>query len=108
MSDGDNYVRACGLDDVWEGEMDVFDVGDRKVLIVHSPDQQVCAYDPVCPHQDHPLIEGELMDCVLTCSAHLWEFDVRTGLSINPKGESLKAYPVKVEGDDVLVAFPSG
>jgi len=107
VSESLNFVKVCDLDDVWEGEMDVYDVGGRKVLITHSPDQQIGAYHPVCPHQDHPLIEGELDDCVLTCSAHMWEFDVRTGLSINPMGEKLKAYPVKVEGNDILVAFPS-
>jgi len=107
MTDAANFVKVCGLDDVWEGEMEVFEVSGKKVLVTHSPDQQIGAYDPVCPHQDHPLIEGELEDCILTCSAHLWKFDVRSGISVNPKGQSLKSYPVRIEGDDVLVALPS-
>ena len=68
MAEASNFQKACDLDDVWEGEMDLFEVGGREVLIVHAPGGEVRAYDPVCPHQDHPLIEGELKDCVLTCS----------------------------------------
>ncbi|MEQ8967863.1 MAG: Rieske 2Fe-2S domain-containing protein [Azospirillaceae bacterium] len=100
------YVKACDLDDVWEGEMDVFEVDGREVLIVHAPGGEVRAYDPVCPHQDQPLIEGELDDCILTCAAHLWQFDVRSGKGVNPEGVSLTAYPVRVDDGAVLVDLP--
>ena len=107
LADAGEFMKACDLDDVWEGEMEVFQVAGREVLIVHAPGGQVRAYDPVCPHQDHPLIEGELENCVLTCSAHLWQFDVRTGDGVNPEGVSLTSYPVRVEKDAVLVALPA-
>lgn len=107
MTDELIFEKACDVDDIWEGEMELFDVGDQEVLIVHSPGGIIRAYDPVCPHQDHPLAEGDLSDCVLTCSAHLWQFDVRTGVSINPSGETLKAYPVKIEDGVVMVAMPT-
>lgn len=104
----DGYRKVCDLDDLWEGEMDVFEVGNNDVLIVHMPGGVIRAYDPVCPHQDHPLIEGELKDCILTCSAHLWQFDVVSGEGVNPTGVKLKSYPVKTEGDAVYVAIPDG
>ena len=107
MSQAADFQKACDLDDVWEGEMDLFEVDGREVLIVHAPGGEVRAYDPVCPHQDHPLIEGDLEDCVLTCSAHLWQFDVVSGQGVNPKNTALTAYPVKVENDAVFVAFPA-
>ncbi len=99
------FFRACDLDDVWEGEMEVFEVDDREVLIVHSAGGIVRAFDPVCPHQDHPLIEGELRECVLTCSAHLWQFNVVSGEGVNPTGVKLKSYPVRIDGDVVYVSF---
>ena len=106
MDQAVEFQKACDLDDVWEGEMDLFDVGGREVLIVHAPGGEVRAYDPICPHQDHPLIEGELEDCVLTCSAHLWQFNVVSGEGVNPTGVALTAYPVKVENETVMVALP--
>lgn len=103
-----NYKKACALDDVWEGEMDVFEVDGQEVLIVHADGGEIRAYDPVCPHQDHPLVEGEFENCILTCSAHLWQFDVISGNGVNPEGVSLNAYPVKVENDAIYVVFPDG
>lgn len=101
------FQKACDLDDVWEGEMDVFEINGQEVLVVHAPGGEVRAYDPICPHQNFPLIDGELDDCVLTCSAHLWQFDVVSGDGVNPEGVSLTAYPVKVEDNAVMVALPS-
>lgn len=43
---------------------------------------------------------------VLTCSAHLWEFDVVTGQGVNPEGVALTNYPVKTEDDSIWVAVP--
>ncbi len=102
------YQKVCDLDDVWEGEMDVFEVAGQEVLLVHVEGGGMRAYDPVCPHQDFPLIDGDLDErCILTCSAHLWQFSADSGEGVNPEGVSLKAYPVKVENDAVFVVFPT-
>jgi nitrite reductase/ring-hydroxylating ferredoxin subunit len=37
----------------------------------------------------------------------MWEFDVKTGESVWPGSLSIPAYPVKVEGDDILVDVDS-
>ena len=107
MTDGGAFRKACNLDDIWEGEMDVFEVDGQEVLLVHSSNGEVRAYDPICPHQDHPLAEGDFDGCVLTCSAHLWQFNVDTGEGINPTGVKLHSYPVKIEDEVVFVALPS-
>ncbi|MCY3770287.1 MAG: Rieske 2Fe-2S domain-containing protein [Gammaproteobacteria bacterium] len=106
MNTGLEYQKVCELDEVWEGEMECFEVGGETVLIVHAGDGEVRAYDPACPHQGHALIEGDLEDCVLTCGAHLWQFDVVTGKGINPTDTALISYPVKMKEGAVWVAFP--
>ena len=106
MIDEVEYRKVCDLDHVWEGEMEVFEVDEEEVLIVHAPGGEVRAYNPICPHQEQPLIEGELENCVLTCSAHLWQFDVLSGEGINTTGTSLINYPVKTEDGAIWVAFP--
>jgi nitrite reductase/ring-hydroxylating ferredoxin subunit len=40
---------------------------------------------------------------VLACSTHGWEFDVCTGLGINPKTACLATFAVRVENGDILV-----
>jgi|TARA_B100001540_G_scaffold298984_1_gene302995 toluene monooxygenase system ferredoxin subunit len=106
VSDDLQFQKVCEVDDVWEGEMELFDVNGNEVLIVHSPGMEIRAFSPICPHQEFSLFDGELENCVLTCSAHLWQFDVRTGEGVNPTGTSLTSYPMRVEDNAIWVAFP--
>ncbi|HLX44831.1 MAG TPA: Rieske (2Fe-2S) protein [Bryobacteraceae bacterium] len=64
------------------------------------------AYDGICPHAGGPLGQGNIEDGRLICPWHAWEYDGLTG--INDYDESLKlaSFPVKAEGDDILVDVP--
>ena len=106
MDNFSSFQKVCELDDVWEGDMDVFEVGQDEVLIIHCPGGEVRAYDPICPHAQQSLVEGELDDCILTCSAHLWQFDVISGKGVNPTGTSLINYPVRIEDNAIWGALP--
>lgn len=97
------FQKACTLDEVWEGDMTEVEVGEHLVLLVGIEGGDVRAFQAVCPHQDIPLCEGKFDGKVLMCRAHQWTFDAKTGLGINPGDCKLAQYPVKLEGDDVLV-----
>jgi toluene monooxygenase system ferredoxin subunit len=96
------FERVCTTDDVWEGELMPFDVAGRKILLINL-EQSLHAYDASCPHQGQSLCEGTLDGHVLTCPAHHWQFDVRTGRGVNPTSCRLKSYALRVEADDVFV-----
>ena len=96
------FQPASTLTELWKGEMRGVVVEGRRVLLVHT-DDGVRAYADRCAHLGVPLSEGRLEGCTLVCSAHEWCYDVRTGMGINPDGACLKAYPVHIEGDAVLV-----
>lgn len=104
-ADHANFLKVCSLDDVWEGEMKVVKAGPHEVLVVHAEGGVVAAFDPQCPHQNFPLIDGGLEGRTLTCAAHLWQFDAATGAGINPEDCQLRSYPVKIEDDHVFVAI---
>jgi toluene monooxygenase system ferredoxin subunit len=98
------FEKICTLEDVWEGEMAAFTTRDgTDVLLIGLPDGVVRAVQQACPHQEFSLADGTLNDHVLTCRAHLWQFDVRTGKGINPRDCALAVYPTKIEGDDVYI-----
>ena len=97
------YQRACSQDEVWEGDMLEVDVGAHSVLLVRLDGGELRAYQGACPHQDIPLSEGKFDGRVLMCRAHQWTFDAATGCGINPGDCRLAQYPVKLDGDDVLV-----
>ena len=98
------FEKICTLDDVWEGDMDSFETKDgSEVLVVCLEGGEVKVYQSVCPHQETALVDGKFEDGVLTCHAHLWQFDCRTGKGVNPDDCELAQYPTKLERDDVYV-----
>ncbi len=40
------------------------------------------------------------------CPWHSWAFHAKTGLAEYPEGQFVQVYPLKVEGEDVLVEIP--
>jgi toluene monooxygenase system ferredoxin subunit len=100
------FERVCSSDDVWEGELKAFNLPSGEVIVVNV-EGSLRAFDARCPHQGQSLAEADLEGSVLTCPAHQWEFDVKTGLGINPVDCKLRAYAIKVDGDNVLIDVDS-
>jgi toluene monooxygenase system ferredoxin subunit len=103
----ERWVAAGRLDDLWEGDTLSVSLDGREVLLCNV-EGAVFAYDNSCPHLGNPLSKGRLEEHVLTCAAHEWSFDVRTGSGINPEQVCLHRYPVRLEGDRILVDMNAG
>jgi toluene monooxygenase system ferredoxin subunit len=93
---------AGSLDDIWAGEMRAVNLGAVDVLLCNI-DGTLVAYQDRCPHLANRLSEGVLSDGALTCAAHEWEFDARTGRGVNPASASLRRYPVRLDGTRIFV-----
>ncbi len=83
-----------------------------EVMVGENPyalckvDGQVYAMDGVCPHQGGPLGQGILNGTGVMCPWHAWEFDCRTGANDSDPNETVATFPVKIEGQDVLIDLP--
>jgi toluene monooxygenase system ferredoxin subunit len=96
------FGKAATLDELWIGEKLGVVVAGRPVLLVNV-EGTICAYEDRCRHKGIALSLGKLEGHVLTCSVHGWIYDARTGAGINPESARLPRFPVRVEGDDILV-----
>ena len=96
------FRKVATLDDLWRGEMMALEAEGQAVLLVNV-EGAIHAYADACPHLRTRLSEGALRQNVLACSTHGWEFDVCTGLGINPKTACLATFAVRVENGDILV-----
>jgi len=96
-------TRVCAIGDIGPNEMVAFFVEDWEVLLACDGNGALHAMDGICPHEDFPLVYGDLQGVVLTCANHMWSFDVTTGQGVNPPTCRLAKYHVEVQGDDVYI-----
>jgi nitrite reductase (NADH) small subunit len=62
------------------------------------------AIDNTCTHVGGPLGEGDVNGETVTCPWHGAKFNITTGAVLGPPArQSVRSYPVKVQGNDVLV-----
>lgn len=100
------FVRVGRVGDVPDGRPEVFDIEDRKIA-VYRLGGAYYAIDDVCTHDGGPLAEGEVEGEVVTCPRHGAQFNIKTGAALTfPAITPVDTYPVRVEGEDLLVGLP--
>lgn len=85
------------------------DAGDLvEVALVRADDGEYYAIGDVCTHGQVSLSEGEVDGNAIECWLHGSVFDLRTGWPLTlPATQPTPIYPVKYDGDDVLVDIDS-
>jgi 3-phenylpropionate/trans-cinnamate dioxygenase ferredoxin subunit len=63
------------------------------------------AIDDTCNHAGDSLTRGDLSGCQISCPAHGYLFDVRTGYLIEPVGlcDAQRTFEVITEGDEFAI-----
>ncbi|HMC52920.1 MAG TPA: Rieske 2Fe-2S domain-containing protein [Acidimicrobiales bacterium] len=61
------------------------------------------ALDDRCPHMGFPLHRGTVESGLVTCHWHHARFDLESGGTLDPFADDVRAYPVEMNGDDVVV-----
>ena len=98
-----SWKRVCQASEIAKNGLKRFDVDGVPILIANLG-EEFRAYPPLCPHMEEPLEQSGFCEGgMMTCSKHLWQWDMRTG---EPHGEAEKPlllYEVKQENGEVLV-----
>lgn len=98
------WIDAIATDDVDEEDLIRFDHDGKTYCIYRSPNDEFFCTDGLCTHERVHLEEGLVMDYEIECPKHNAAFDYRTGEALRaPACVNLNTYPVKVEGDRVLI-----
>jgi len=97
------WKTLCPAADVPEAGLKKVTV-DGIAVVVAKVDGAFVALPPLCPHMAEPLeISGVCDAGTLTCTKHLWQWDLRSGTEQGMAEKPLLLYPVKREGDQVLI-----
>lgn len=101
-----DFTSVLKTSEVPPGEMKLVDVEGTDVVVANV-DGKFCAFGNICPHEEGPLVEGELDGDVVTCPWHFTEFNILTGEVIEGlTDEPIPVYEVRVDGDDIQIARP--
>jgi 3-phenylpropionate/trans-cinnamate dioxygenase ferredoxin subunit len=114
------FVEVARVSDVSDGTMKKVLAGPTPILLA-KVNGNFYASELFCPHLEADLSEGTLHGTVLTCPMHESQFDLKDGHIVrwtNLRGiklayasksrppRRLRCYPVRIDGDRVLVAPP--
>ena len=89
-----------------EGEARRFVVDRIEIAVANLGNGQFLAVDDICSHAEASLSEGEVDvdDDTIECPRHGSTFDLRTGKPKTlPATVPIATFPVKVEGDTILI-----
>lgn len=106
------FIKVAQKNELKDGEKKKILI-DGKALLLANVQGTYFSIDDKCPHMGASLSEGSLNGFGITCPKHGSVFDVRTGKLISSgkiafmhvKVKDTRSYPVKVEGDDILIGL---
>lgn len=104
---GDGFVAVGRAADFPEGAAVAREVGARRI-VVYRMGGRLFALKDICPHQGDLLHRMPPMGSEAVCIGHGWRFDLATGRCTRGDPQArVASYPVRVEGETVLVGFRS-
>ena len=97
------WVAVAQVSEVPPGRVKSVEVNGKPIAVCNVGGT-FYAVENICTHDGAPLDQGELEWDVIECPRHGARFDVKTGQVLAlPAVHPLKTYPVRVEGEQVLV-----
>ena len=99
------WVRACPAAEVRAGEPKGLKLGGIPVALYRLQDGVYATHD-VCTHAYALLSEGYVEGESIECPLHGALFDIRSGKCLAVADMDATTYPVRIEGDEVMVALP--
>ena len=97
------WIKACNLEQVKEGQLFGFVHNDKKILLANLKGK-IHATDLICTHADADLSTGFLSEEGVRCPLHLSVFNLENGKPQNLPAEiPLKVYNVKIDDKEIYV-----
>jgi len=101
----ESFVEVARASELQPGKMKRIEIGGRRLLLANV-DGRFYAADDTCTHEEASLSTGFLKGRLVKCPLHGSRFNVCTGEALEePAEENLRTYPVRVEGDSILVGL---
>lgn len=97
------WVEVSPPSDMIEGRAKITLLANGDRVAVFLLDGKLSAIANACAHQNGPLGEGKILNCLVTCPWHGFQYDVRSGQSPAPFTEKVPTYRIRIQNGMVEV-----
>lgn len=105
MEEARHYIPVGKTSEVKPGQLKAVRANGHSLVLANQGGTFFATQD-LCTHDNGPLADGELIDDEIECPRHGARFDIHTGrVMALPAMRPIRVFPVKVEGDQILVAI---
>jgi glutamate synthase domain-containing protein 2/nitrite reductase/ring-hydroxylating ferredoxin subunit len=89
------WQAICRLDEIPDGRGRAVMLKGTDVAVMRNGDT-VFAVGGTCPHRGGQIADGTVVDGKAVCPLHLWDFDLRTGISPFNPADTIPTYRARV------------
>ena len=97
-----NLVEVGAVSEIPEGGAKIVCVAEERVAVFRY-DGKVSAISNVCQHQNGPLGEGRIIDGLVTCPWHGYQYEPASGASPPPFTERVPTFGVEVHDGTLFI-----
>jgi len=97
-----DFVDVCSVDEITENRAKIVTLSGERIAVFRY-EGKVSAISNVCQHQNGPLGEGCIINGLVTCPWHGYQYDPATGASPPPFTEKVPTFRVEIANGRVRV-----
>ena len=98
----DRLVEVCAIEDIPENRAKIICAAGERIAVFRY-DGKISALSNVCQHQNGPLGEGQVVDGLVTCPWHGYQYRPECGASPPPFTEKIPTFDVVMRNGRVFV-----
>ena len=102
------WVRLCGVDEAPKSGKVMEAEAEGITICLANVNDELSAIDNRCPHRGGPLGAGWIDGGSVVCPWHSWTFNLKTGIAEYPVHDRVAVFPLRLEGEDVLIEIDRG
>lgn len=101
------WLKIGKLDQIPKLGARIIKTEQGDIAVFRNAEDEVFALNDKCPHKGGPLSQGLVFDKRVACPLHNWVIALDTGKACDPDEGCTKSFPIKIDNNDIYLAFSS-
>ena len=100
-----DWIDVGTIEDIPRQGARVVRTAQGDIAVFRTAEDEVFALRDKCPHKGGPLSQGIVHGKRVACPLHDWKIHLDTGLAVAPDEGCAARFPVRVEGERVMLSL---